>query len=313
MKIGKMTEVNLRDLWKHEATDFTQWLAEPENIETLGKEIGLTLTEMQTEYSVGRFSCDIICKDELTRKTVIIENQLESTDHNHLGKILTYASGLNASFIIWIVKDALPEHASAIEWLNNHTDENVSFFLIEIKAWKIGDSDPAPQFTIIEQPNDFSKNIKKTTEGEMTDAKKGCLEFWDNFNKVMKQRKEFNVRKAGTDHWYEFTIGSSLCKLEAKLVNSKGQIRVDFWINDDKNLFDFVFDKKEEVENKLAGMKLNWSKKDGKKASSVSTLIEGLNFKDNTNYDVLANEIIDTVVQFRDVFQPIIKKYRPNE
>jgi len=313
LKIEKLVEVNLRDLWKHEATDFTKWLAQTENIVLLGNEIGLTLTDIQTEHCVGRFSCDMICKDEITQKLVIVENQLESTDHIHLGQIITYAGGLNASYIIWIVKDALPEHASAIEWLNNHTDEDISFFLIEIKAWKIGDSNPAPQFNIIEQPNDFNKNVKRTASRDMSDAEKGRLEFWENFNKVMKQRKVFNVRTASTNNWYNFAIGSSLCRLGAELVNKEGRIRVGFWIDNDKKLFDFVFEKKEEIENKLTGLELSWFKEDGKKMSGVSTNITGLNFKNNANYDALANEIIDVVVLFRNVFQPVIKIFLQKE
>lgn len=308
-----MTEVDLRNLWKHEANDFTPWLAKPENLEALGNEIGLTLTNPQTEHNVGRFSCDIVCKDEFTQKTVIIENQLESTDHDHLGKIITYASGLNASCIVWIVREALPEHASAIEWLNSHTDENVSFFLIEIKAWKIGDSDPAPQFTMIEKPNDFSKNMKKTVSGEMNDSQKSRLEFWENFNKVLKARREFNVRKATTDHWYNFAIGSSLCQLQADLVNREGYIRVGLWIHNDKKFYDQLFDDRQTIEDKLAEMKLEWFKEEKIKASGITMRIDGLDFDENGNYDDLANKIIDIAVRFKSVFQPIVKKYRPNE
>ena len=160
MKLGKLKEINIRDVWAHEQHDFSKWLASDENIKELGDTLNLSLSDVETEKFVGSYRCDIICKDELTGKSVLIENQLEQTNHDHLGKIITYASGLDASVIIWIVADARQEHASAIEWLNNNTTDDVAFFLIEIHAYTIGDSSPAPMFKIIEQPNDFIKTTK---------------------------------------------------------------------------------------------------------------------------------------------------------
>ena len=160
MKLGKLVEVDIRNVWKHEQYDFSKWLASEENINELGDTLNLTLTDVETEKFVGNYRCDILCKDEITGKVVLIENQLEPTNHDHLGKIITYASGLDASVVVWLVASAREEHASAIEWLNKHTDDDVSFFLVEIHAYKIGDSEPAPQFKIIEQPNDFVKSVK---------------------------------------------------------------------------------------------------------------------------------------------------------
>lgn len=129
MKLGKMKEVDLRSVWVHEQYDFSKWLAEDENIKALGEVLNLSLTDVETEQFVGSYRCDIICKDELTGNSVLIENQLEQTNHDHLGKIITYASGLDAGVVVWIVASAKDEHASAIEWLNKHTDDNISFFL----------------------------------------------------------------------------------------------------------------------------------------------------------------------------------------
>ena len=142
MKLGKIKEVDIRSVWPHEQYDFSKWLAEEENIRALGEEMNLSLTDVDTERFVGSYRCDIICKDELTGKSVLIENQLEQTNHDHLGKIITYASGLDASVVVWIVAKARDEHASAIEWLNKHTDDDLSFFLIEVHAYTIGDSAP---------------------------------------------------------------------------------------------------------------------------------------------------------------------------
>ena len=132
MKLGKIKEVDIRSAWPHEQYDFSKWLAEEENIRALGEEMNLSLTDADTERFVGSYRCDIICKDELTGKSVLIENQLEQTNHDHLGKIITYASGLDASVVVWIVAKARDEHASAIEWLNKHTDDDLSFFVFDI-------------------------------------------------------------------------------------------------------------------------------------------------------------------------------------
>ena len=171
MKLGKLEEVDIRELWKHEQYDFSEWLFKEENIEMLSDEIGLTLTEINKEVFVGFYRCDLVAKDETTGIKVIIENQLEATNHDHLGKIITYASGLDANFVIWIVKEAREEHRSAIEWLNNKTTKDISFFLMEIRAYKIGDSLPAPKFVVIEKPNDFVKTANVGMDsGELSKA-----------------------------------------------------------------------------------------------------------------------------------------------
>ena len=128
-KIGRLTEVDIRKLWGHEQYDFSNWLKEDQNIELLNEKIGLTLTDVETEVYVGSYRCDLVAKDEISGEKVIIENQLESSNHDHLGKIITYASGLDANVIVWIVKEAREEHRSAIEWLNNNTAEKINFFL----------------------------------------------------------------------------------------------------------------------------------------------------------------------------------------
>ena len=160
--IEKLTEVDVRELWSHEQLDFSNWLARDENLEYLNDIIGLTLTDADKEVYVGSYRCDIVAKDETSDITVIIENQLESTNHDHLGKIITYASGLDAKVIIWIVKETKEEHRAAIEWLNNNTNKNINFFLIEIHAYKIGNSNPAPKFEVVEKPNDFIREAKQT-------------------------------------------------------------------------------------------------------------------------------------------------------
>lgn len=303
MKLGKLEEVDIRKVWPHEQYDFSKWLATEENIKELGDALNLSLTDVETEKFVGNYRCDILCKDEITGKMVLIENQLEPTNHDHLGKIITYASGLDAAVVVWIVASARDEHASAIEWLNKHTDDEISFFLLEVHAYKIGDSDPAPQFKIIEQPNDFVKIVKAVSKNtDMNESQKNRLEFWTQFNEVVDSKgKPFNKRKATTDHWYNVAIGSSDTSISIDLVNKEHKIRVSLWISDNKDIFDALLQRKDEIEEVL-GFALEWNRLDNKKASYICTYIKGLDFKKQDNYPMLMEQIIDLVLKMRNVF-----------
>lgn len=308
MKIGTLTEVDIRDLWKHEQYDFSNWLAEPDNIAYLNDILGLTLVEVNKETYVGSYRCDIVAIDETDGTKVIIENQLESSNHDHLGKIITYASGLDAKVIVWIVKQAREEHRSAIEWLNNNTRSGIDFFLIELHAYKIGDSNPAPKFEVIEQPNDFIKSSKNTTSCDsLNKSQTERLTFWTQFNdEIIAHGKPFNVRKASTDHWYDVAIGSSACHIAITLVNSDSFIGVELYINDDKDLFDSLFSAREVIENE-SGLDYEWQRLDNKKASRILHKITGLDFDNHKNYPQLMDEVIKKVVIMREVFKKHIK------
>ena len=307
MKLGKIKEVDIRKVWAHEQYDFSKWLAAEENIKELGDTLNLSLADVETEKFVGAYRCDIICKDELTGKSVLIENQLEQTNHDHLGKIITYASGLDASVVVWIVAEARQEHASAIEWLNKHTDDDLAFFLIEVHAYTIGDSDPAPMFKIIEQPNDFARSVKAVArQGELSDAQIKRQEFWTLFNDVIDQRgKPFNKRKATTDHWYEVAVGSSQCHISIDLVNKEHKIRVGLWITDNKDMFDNMKAHQAEIEGAI-GFPLEWYRLDNKKASVICANIPGLDFRHQDNYPDLMNKAIDMVLAEKKAFAPYI-------
>ena len=307
MAIGKLEEVDIRKLWKHEQYDFSEWLSKKENIENLNDILGLTLVDISKETYVGSYRCDLFAKDETTGIKVIIENQLEMSNHDHLGKIITYASGLDAKVVVWIVKEAREEHRSAIEWLNNNTNSNINFFLIEIHAYKIGNSDNAPMFQVIEQPNDFIKNNKSINSNDtMNKSQSQRLEFWNQFNNVLVERgKLFNVRKATTDHWYNVAIGTSDAHIDITLVNKDSVIGVELYITDNKELFDKLYQKKDEIEADL-GLELDWRRLNNSKASRIVTFIKGLNFDDHSNYNELMNKTIDLAVLIRDTFKKYI-------
>lgn len=307
--IGKLKEINVRKLWQHEQYDFSAWLANESNLEYLNDILGLTLTDINTEVYVGPYRCDIVAKDETTNDVIIIENQLEPTNHDHLGKIITYAAGLNAKYIVWIVEEAKEEHRAAIEWLNNNSSQSINFFLIEIHAYQIGESDPAPMFKVVEQPNDFIKSDRSSSkDGELNQTQSERIRFWEQFNQsVIDHGKPFNLRKATKDHWYDISIGSSVAHIAITLVNKENRIGVELYIDNDKELFDYLFANKEAIESEF-GAELDWQRLDDRKASRIKYYIDGLNFDDHSNYQDLDEQIIVAALKMRKIFQRYINQ-----
>lgn len=270
-KLGEIKQIDdLRSVWANEASDFTPWVAS--NISLLNDATGLSLEVIEQESPVGSFSLDILAKDTESEAIAIIENQLEDTNHDHLGKLLTYASGKSAKYIIWIVKNAREEHRSAIEWLNNNTVAGIEFFLIEMQLWQIGASELAPKFNVVEQPNGWMTAAKQSQTTQGGAAVQFKYEYWSAFNDYAFENKEyasvFRKHKASSDHWYTLNIGSSESHISL-LVNTKTNvIALDFFIQDNKSLFDSLCAKKDEIET-IIGEKLDWRRLDGKMSSRV--------------------------------------------
>lgn len=314
MCIGKLESVDVRKLWVHEQYDFSAWLAKEANLSILGETLGISFTDVETEKFVGSYRCDIVAKDDNNKdKIVIIENQLERSDHDHLGKIITYASGLDASTIIWIVTNARTEHKSAIEWLNNNTISNITFFLIELKAYRIGDSLPAPKFEIAEMPNDFVKNANtKSGDKILNRSKAARYDFWTRLieyssNSVESMLSILKNRKANTDDWMSISIGTSKAHLEIKLSDKDHCIRIVLYISDDKELYYLLENMKEDIE-KDAEHPLIWRNFDSLKKSEIIFEIPGLNFDDDSNYDDLMRDTLENIVRLKDIYIKYLKK-----
>lgn len=216
-KLGKLTKVELRDYWINEASDFTPWLAMEENIQLLSDEIGIDLDVYGQEERVGPYRADILCKETTTDKFVLIENQLERTDHNHLGQLMTYAAGLDAVTIIWIAQRFTEEHRATLDWLNRISDEDINFFGIEIELYRIGESPAAPMFSIVSKPNDWSKAIKKTASAaKITPTKELQREYWQALKDHMESQGSFiRNQKPQPQHWTNFALGRSNFHLSA--------------------------------------------------------------------------------------------------
>ncbi len=308
MELGKLQKIDLRKAWKHEALDFTNWLAKDENLNLLSDEIGIGLQLIQTEASVGKFNVDILAEEENTGKKVVIENQLEVTDHTHLGQIITYASGYDAEIIIWIVKNVRDEHKQAIDWLNEHTDEKINFFAIKMELWQIGESPFAPKFQIISKPNDWAKAIKKST-GQLilTDTKILQLEFWNKFKEYAQiNNSKLRLRKAYPQHWYDISFGNSEAHITLTINSQTNRIACEIYISNSKELFYILEKQKKEIEQKL-GMKLEWMSLEGKKASRIKISTKA-DINDSDEWNKYFKWLETTAVKFQKIFSKSINK-----
>jgi hypothetical protein len=308
--ISKIKQIDLRKAWSHEAIDFTNWLAEEENLTLLSDEIGIDLKLIQTEASVGKFNVDILAEEDNTGRKIIIENQLEMTNHDHLGKIITYASGYDAEVIIWIVKDVRDEHKQAIDWLNEHTDENIYFFAIKMELWQIDNSPYAPKFQIISQPNDWAKAIKASSvKTNLTDTKISQFEYWTKFSEYLKENsKILKARKPRAQHWYDLSIGSFDAHIGLTINSRENEIACELYVKEDKNLYYFLEQKKEIIEKELS-CKLIWMPLEGKKASRIKVVREA-DILNSEDWSIYIDWMKNSAESFYKVFGKFIKKYK---
>jgi hypothetical protein len=308
--LSKLKKIDLRKAWEHEALDFTRWLAEKENLAILSEEIGIDIKLLQTEAKVGNFNVDILAEEETTGRKIIIENQLEYTNHDHLGKLITYASGYDAEIIIWIVKDVRDEHKQAVDWLNEHTDEKLNFFLIKMELWQIGESPFAPKFQIIANPNDWAKMIKTTAGQSELSATKGMqLEFWNKFKEYASNKKSnLRLRKVYPQHWCDFSYGNSESHISLTINTQANQLGCEIYIPDSKDLFNELLKYKKEIEDEI-GEKLEWMELPGKKASRIKLTIEG-DVEDTGKWDEYFEWFKVKAEKFQSVFGKYYKKIR---
>jgi hypothetical protein len=263
--LGRLTRVDLRDIWASEASDFTPWLAREGNLEILGDTLGIDLELEAQEKSVGPFRADILCKDMGTDAWVLVENQLERTDHGHLGQLLTYASGLSAVTIVWIAARFTEEHRSTLDWLNKITDESFRFFGLEVELWRIGDSPAAPKFNVVSKPNDWSRSVAQAAraidESELSETRLAQRSYWDAFHKVLDEASGAvsGNRKAQAQSWMAYSIGRSSFHLAAVMSRPKKQVRAELYIKTDeaKAFFHLLRDQKDAIEQEL-GYPLEW-------------------------------------------------------
>lgn len=305
--LSKIEQVDLREAWSMEP-EFTRWLSEEENLAALGEELGLDLSLIQTEANVGDFNVDILAEETGTGVKVIIENQLETTDHDHLGKLVTYASGHGAGYIIWIFKEVREEHRQAIDWLNEHTNDDVNFFAVKLELWRIAGSTPAPKFDVLSRPNEWAKTVKRqSSHGEPSEGKLRQLEFWTRLHDYADQHKtDVRLRSPRPQHWTNISIGNSEAHVALTMHMREGRLGCELYIRRNKPLFQYLRDQKETIETEL-GTKLEWI--EATKATRILETVSGFNIENEGEYEKHFDWLLSRASAFKKTFAGRIKTF----
>lgn len=317
-ELARLTEIPLRDVWKHEAHNFTQWLALDENMSLLSEAIDIELLNAQTEVAAGLFRIDILAQD-LDDNLVVIENQLENSNHDHLGKIITYAAMHKATVIVWIVADVRDEHEQAINWLNEHTDEDINIFLIQIKAVRIGESKPAPIFDIIARPNRRMKSERRnaTMSPETQLFKQNQAIFWEYFIQRLQNEKNDLITGHAPPRqqiWINIRFGLGKARISLTILQKPTpSLEVQLYIPNDKELFNHLLEMRDTIEAKI-GSELEWMYLPERSASKIKIVREGdyteaLKEGNEKYLDELIAWLIKYVNVFAETFEPIVKNY----
>ena len=271
-ELSRLEAVELREIWPDEAQNFTPWLAAEENLTLLGETLRMDLELENQEINVGDFRADILCRDTADGSRVLIENQLERTNHNHLGQILTYAAGLDIHTVIWIAKEFREEHRAALDRLNEITDEHYQYFGIEVKVWQIGDSARAAQFDVVSSPNNWSRSVSRgpelATSTDLSERGARNIKFWTALRKHMDQKNNpLKFPKPGSSNYLDFSIGRAHFTMQPYLVATRREIGIRLYVSgkDAKNAtayFHLLKEQEEEIQNAF-GEPLEWNEQAG--------------------------------------------------
>lgn len=310
--LGRLERVDPRSLWPHEAHDFTPWLVE--HIDELGELLGLELEVSEREASVGAFSLDILADDLGRDRRVVIENQLEATDHAHLGQLITYSAGLEATVVVWIAREFREEHRQALDWLNRGDDTKTEYFGVVLDVVKIGDSLPALNLRLVAKPNNWSREAIKGggTVEEPSDKRLAYQQFFQTLIDDLRETHKFTNAKAGQpQNWYTFSSGTTGFSYSFSYAAS-GELRAELYIDfksadRNKAIFDALKGEAATIEAHF-GEPLRWERLDARRASRVACYITG-SIEDPA--DVLEKHrqwAIDHLLRLKKVFGPRLAK-----
>lgn len=326
-RLGRILTLDIRSIWRSESGDFTPWLADAENLNLLGDALHLgELTLQATEHGVGDFSADIIAVDE-GGVEVLIENQLEQTDHRHLGQVLTYLAGLNKdeATIVWMATRFREEHRAAIDWLNRQTSEGFDFFGVEIEAIRIGDSDPAPRFNVVVMPNGWAKQASQTarraTSETLSETGAFYQEYWLGLRDAMADSGETSrFPKAWARHWLPFKIGRSGFQISVVVYRDERLIRVELYMHQKgmppKQAFKALKANREEIEGDYGGP-LDWQELPDRRASRIAAYMKDADVTDRADWPKQYRWIVAQLDGFKRVFgervRSLVLKETPDE
>jgi len=312
IEFGNLKTVDIRTIWPSEPGNFTPWLAE--NVNKLSEILGMDLEIIQTEYPVGDFSADIVAKDLGSSNVIVIENQYGSSDHKHLGQILLYCAGINASCVIWIAESFKDEHRKTIEWLNNNTLDNIGFYAIGLEIIQIDDSKPVPLFKIIESPN---KNI--ATGGGSgsignSDTQEKYRQYFQKLIDELREKHKFtNAKKGQAQGWYTFPSDfSKIYKYETSFALND-RVRVGIYLDTgdqikNKEIFDNLNLEKDNIAKEF-GEEICWERLDDKKACRITLYTDGHINLDTEELSKIKDWTIEKLFKFKDIFPKYFRKY----
>lgn len=302
--IGSIKRASLREVWPHEALDFTRWLQD--NLEELNQVLDVPLTAAEREQPAGSFNIDLVAEDE-SGNTVIIENQLERSNHDHLGKLLTYLVGVEARAAIWIVSDPRPEHVKVINWLNESSSGD--FYLIKVEAIRIGESAPAPLFTRIVGPSEEARQIGDTRK-ELAERDHSRRSFWiDLLERASTRTKLHAAISPSTDNW--ISTGAGKGGLGLNYVVLQHGARVELYIDtrdqeENDRIFNALYAQKESIENRFGG-ELGWDHVEGRQSSRVRYDIESGGYLDEERWPEIHDEMIDAMIRLERALRPVLR------
>jgi hypothetical protein len=311
--LGKLQRVELRDIWLSEALEFTPWLARPENLTVLAETIDMELEVEAQEKSVGPFRADILCKDTDTESWVLIENQLERTNHGHLGQLLTYAAGLQTVTIVWIAAKFTEEHRATLDWLNEITDNRFRFFGLEVELWRIGQSPAAPRFNVISKPNNWTQSITRAVrhidEAPVSETKATQLRYWQALNVYLEAHApSIRTRAPRPQHWTTFPIGRAGFWLTAKVNTIDSRIGAELFIGgeDAKASFALLKEQKADIE-KAIREPLSWEDLPDRIGCRVALYKRGVDPTDEADWPNQHAWLSDALTRLDMAFRPRVR------
>lgn len=308
--LSKLERVPLRDAWKHEANDFTPWLAESDNLNALADALGVgELVRVAVEHWVGDFKLDILCTDG--DEQVIIENQLDKTNHSHLGQIIAYAAGIGAKKVIWVAESFRPEHAAAFQFLNDNTTDDLNFFAVEVELWRIGDSPLAPKFEVVVKPNEWVKSGREQARAAVstTPTKQLQQKFWVALiEKLAVSAPQIRPQKPRPQHWLNNSIGRSGFGLLPTANTRDERLGVELWIPgpEAKQHFKNLYAQKQEIESKL-GFELDWQALPDAIACRIASWYPNASIEDESRWGEYLDWLTQRLVKMDQVLRPIVR------
>ena len=308
-EFGRLTKLDPRTGWRYEDADFTPWLGEAENLDLLGKTVGLDLELISREHRVGPYRADLLCRNTDDESLVVIENQFGSSDHKHLGQLLTYAAGLQAATVIWVAPEFTDEHQAAINWLNEHTGDDVRFFALEIELWRIGDSAMAPKFNIAARPNEWVKAGTTARQGDLSPYRSDQQAYWEAFKQHAQDKGSplFLNSRTYPQGWIVCKPYASPRAISAAAMNTKNRsLRAEVYFKGDmaKPIFDWLYEQKATIERQV-GSALIWERMDEKTATRIKVEIDDVDWQDETDHERQFDWFLQNVDRLVPVFKPL--------